>query len=60
MLCKHCDALVINGIKCHEIGCPVAWQDSERECKWCGISFKPQEKNQDCCSEECAKIYYNY
>lgn len=29
--CNHCDALVINGIPTHELGCPLA----KHECRGC-------------------------
>ena len=58
--CDSCDVLVINGVICHEHGCPDAWRDAERECKECGYQFKPEEREQYFCSEECAAIYYGY
>jgi hypothetical protein len=51
--CSSCEILVINGVPCHETGCPDAWKDEERECRWCGGKFKPEEKNQLDCSEDC-------
>ena len=58
MLCNSCDCLFINGIKCHEHGCPDKWKDEIRECEWCGCEFKPEERFQRFCSEECAESYY--
>ncbi len=49
--CDHCQLLRINGTVCHEIGCPVAWRDYWRECKWCGAEFKPEEKHQQRCND---------
>lgn len=57
MLCIACDCLFINGLKCHEIGCPEAWKEREIECKWCGSKFLPEEKGQKFCSEDCAESY---
>lgn len=57
--CNSCEIMYINGIRCHETGCPEAYKDEIRECKWCGSKFKPEEKHQNCCSEECAESYYN-
>lgn len=57
-MCDSCDALTINGVYCHEHGCPDAWKDSVRECKWCGNPFQLEEQHQKCCSEECAESYY--
>ena len=58
-MCNSCEALMINGVLCHETGCPEAWKDYVRECKWCGQEFKPEEKWQKCCSEDCAEAYYH-
>lgn len=58
-MCKACDVLYINGVKCHETGCPEAWKDYDAECAWCGAKFTPEEKGQDCCSEDCAEAYHN-
>lgn len=54
-----CEILYINGVKTHEIGCPEAWRDYSRECKWCGAEFKPEEKHQDCCCDDCAEAYHS-
>jgi len=53
-----CEKLVINGVLTHEIGCPEAYKDYEIECSWCGTKFKPTERGQDCCSDECAEAYH--
>ena len=55
--CNSCEVLVINGIKCHEHGCPEAWRDEIRECKWCGTEFHPEDREQVFCSESCAEDY---
>jgi len=57
-MCDSCEALMINGILCHEQGCPDAWRDKERECKECGCMFIPKVKGQKVCSEQCANDYY--
>jgi hypothetical protein len=56
--CKSCEVLVINGLRCHETGCPDAWRDYERECRWCGQPFQPENRWQVCCSEDCAEAYH--
>jgi len=56
-MCHSCEVLNINGINCHEIGCPEAWKDYERECAWCGTTFKPEERYQKCCSHSCHVSY---
>lgn len=58
-MCNSCQMLNINGVPCNETGCPVAWKDGTRECKWCGQSFKPEKKHQDCCSHTCTVAYHN-
>lgn len=57
-MCNSCNTLSINGVLCHEIGCPDSWKNTIRECKWCGIEFIPEEKHQACCSPDCTEVYY--
>lgn len=52
-MCQSCQALRINGVLCHEIGCPDAWKDYSRVCKWCGSTFVPDDRDQICCDESC-------
>lgn len=56
--CDSCAASSINGIFCHEHGCPQAWRDETRSCKNCGNDFKPTEKHQIVCDDACRKGYY--
>ena len=56
--CDSCEVLVINNIICHESGCPKAYLDEKRECKWCGGSFSPEDKYQNFCSEDCRESYH--
>lgn len=56
--CDSCQLLRINGVVCHETGCPAAWKDKRPECKWCGTEFKPEHRHQDTCSESCAEAYH--
>ena len=51
--CDQCEELMINGVRCHEQGCPNMWKDEVRECKWCGDKFRPRYKWQRYCSDEC-------
>lgn len=51
--CDGCDALVINGIACHETGCPDEWRDP-KECKECGLTFTPEDRYQQCCDHTCS------
>ena len=55
--CQACEVLVINGVICHELGCPDTYKDSVRECKWCGTEFTPEERYQAYCSDDCAESY---
>ena len=57
MPCDQCELLMINGVRCHETGCPAAWQDYSRECKECGCDFQPEERHQMLCSHPCASAY---
>lgn len=55
--CDSCQVVMINGHRCHETGCPDAWKDARRECKWCGASFRPDGSNQRFCEQSCAEAY---
>lgn len=55
--CEQCEVMNINGIRCHESGCPVAWKEEVRECKWCGTEFVPEERHQDWCGQDCYCSY---
>ncbi len=57
--CNSCEIMYINGVRCHETGCPEAWKDKKHICKWCGQEFEPEERHQNLCSEDCAESYYN-
>lgn len=57
-MCDSCEALTINGVYCHEHGCPDAWKDYTRECQECGHDFRPEASDQVFCSEECAENYF--
>lgn len=58
-MCNSCEVLYINGLKCHEHGCPEAWKDYKKECVWCGQEFIPESKHQDCCSDDCSESYHS-
>ena len=58
-MCDSCEALTINGVLCHESGCPDAWKDELRECKGCGQKFKPEQRDQICCCHVCTVVYNN-
>lgn len=54
--CDGCTPVMINGVLVHERGCPDAWRDEERECRWCGEMFYPRDEEQTCCSEDCGEL----
>lgn len=56
--CDACEVLTINGVRCHEHGCPDAWKDEIRNCKWCGQEFTPHARAQFVCDDDCAEAYY--
>jgi len=61
-MCDSCNAAMINGVYCHEIGCPESWKDADglgrpRECKWCGRTFRPESPHQECCDDSCCAAY---
>jgi hypothetical protein len=54
--CDQCDACMINGVFCHETGCPNSrkrWENGEwvkyRKCFTCGCDVRADEP---CCEEE--------
>ncbi len=55
--CGSCEVLAINGLRAHEIGCPSAWRDERRECRWCGQRFAPDQRMQRECSICCCAAY---
>jgi hypothetical protein len=57
MKCESCDSCCINGVFCHETGCPDSHVGTTRECDWCGCEFEPETKHQSCCCEDCAVAY---
>lgn len=58
MKCQSCQLLRINGVVCHEDGCPDEWQTEIRECKECGSTFKPEHRGDQWCHEDCRAMYY--
>lgn len=62
MLCNGCEVVNINGIPCHETGCPYAHINPYtkkpylKECKWCGSEFQPEDQ-EDFCSVECRSYF---
>lgn len=55
-VCDQCQVLVINGVVCHEIGCPDGWKGKWVECKECGTDFKMRRQGQRHCSRSCERV----
>lgn len=55
--CPSCQLVRINGIVCHETGCPSSHLFVTRDCKECGSTFNPTERVQSFCSPCCAAAY---
>jgi hypothetical protein len=53
MKCQSCQLVRINGVLCHEAGCPDAWRSYKRYCAWCGSEFMPEDRGQQYCSDDC-------
>lgn len=49
--CDGCSPAVVNGVLCHEAGCPDAWRDHEVECRECGCEFYPEGRYQVVCDD---------
>lgn len=47
--CDGCNPSMINGVLCHEQGCPYAWKDEQAECMDCGAFFYREGKYQTTC-----------
>jgi len=68
-MCDQCQAVTINGVGCHETGCPNSWKDPAtdqpylKECFVCGCDFSPEDAEntvcRDCWEDACA-IEENY
>lgn len=57
-MCESCEVVRINGRVCHEQGCPDAWKDEKRECRWCGRMFKPENARDEFCDSLCRESYF--
>jgi hypothetical protein len=42
---------MIQGVFCHETGCPEAWKDKPVTCSECGFDFVPEERYQTVCTD---------
>lgn len=50
--CDGCKPIKINGIFCHESGCPDSWRDYAIDCSECGLAFIRESRN-DCICYDC-------
>lgn len=55
--CDQCQVASIQGVKCHELGCPEAWRDELRTCPWCGTDFTPCHRDHRFCNMTCSRDY---
>ena len=56
--CDGCMVNTVNGVRCHEHGCPSAWREEVRECLWCGTAFVPESPLERFCSADCAQSLF--
>jgi len=52
--CDNCNIVRVNGILCHEQGCPDSWRDYKLDCFQCGCDFMRTERYQTVC-EDCSE-----
>ena len=61
--CDQCEVVSLNGVACHETGCPNTWIDPAtgeahwRACRWCGSQFVPEERGQRFCDDSCWRSF---
>ena len=58
-MCNSCEQVRINGIVCHETGCPDSWKDRTHECKCCDKTFKPKYQGQKLCMKKSCHEEWN-
>lgn len=56
--CTQCQVLSINGLRCHETGCPIAWREYTKRCRNCKREFKLKEQRQEVCSKQCYRDFW--
>lgn len=65
--CQDCAAVVINGVPCHETGCPnhhidlATGEPYAVECGWCGSDCPCSRLGTQAkafCDDDCANAYY--
>lgn len=58
IVCSGCELSRIQGVICHETGCPEAWRSELRDCPNCGSEFIPESRWQRFCDDDCGQSYY--
>lgn len=56
--CDSCQPVAVNGLLCHETGCPEAWKDAKAVCDECGQEYDPEERDSRFCSRQCKAAYH--
>ena len=57
-MCNQCEVVSINGVNCHEAGCPEAFK-VQSTCKCCEGLFVPEFRGDVTCSHSCYVEYWN-
>ena len=55
-MCQSCNAVSINGLYCHELGCSDSYKTEVRVCFFCGQEFTPEFKTQKECNQDCHNL----
>jgi len=58
--CDQCQIVRINGIPCHETGCPDSWDGATGECENCGCEFELTHRGHSFCDDSCAASYHGW
>ncbi len=66
MMCDQCHVVRINGIACHETGCPnwnldpMTGKRQTQQCPWCGCAFTQTDEHDygDYCDDTCRRADY--
>lgn len=55
--CDSCSPSRINGVLCHEAGCPDRWKDYAKECSECGRNYYAEHRGPAGMCTRCARRY---
>ena len=56
--CNQCEVMVINGVKCHERGCPN--ETVKKDCFQCGFKFEAARREFDRFCPDCIENIYAF